>query len=44
VRAGRDRRRGSLWGGRGGFSVEEVLSLTGMTADVADDIGVMQEN
>jgi 3-oxoacid CoA-transferase len=27
-----------------GFSVEEVLSLTGMTVDVADEVGVMQEN
>ena len=26
------------------FSVEEVLSLTGMTVDVADEVGVMQEN
>ena len=27
-----------------GFTVEEVLSLTGMTVDVADEVGVMQEN
>ena len=27
-----------------GFTVDEVLSLTGMTVDVADEVGVMQEN
>jgi 3-oxoacid CoA-transferase len=27
-----------------GFTVEEVLSLTGMSVDVADQVGVMQEN
>ena len=27
-----------------GFTVEEVLSLTGMAVDVADQVGVMQEN
>jgi hypothetical protein len=27
-----------------GFSVGEVLSLTGMTVDVADEVGVMREN
>jgi 3-oxoacid CoA-transferase len=26
-----------------GFTVEEVLSLTSMTVDVADEVGVMQE-
>jgi hypothetical protein len=26
-----------------GFTVDEVLSLTGMTVDVADNVGVMQE-
>jgi 3-oxoacid CoA-transferase len=26
-----------------GFTVDEVLSLTGMTVDVADEVGVMQE-
>ena len=26
-----------------GFTVDEVLSLTGMTVDVADQVGVMQE-
>jgi 3-oxoacid CoA-transferase len=27
-----------------GFTVDEVLSLTGMTVDVADDMRVMQES
>jgi 3-oxoacid CoA-transferase len=27
-----------------GFTVDEVLSLTGMAVDVADEVGVMQEN
>ena len=27
-----------------GFTVEEVLAVTGMTVDVADQVGVMQEN
>jgi 3-oxoacid CoA-transferase len=27
-----------------GFTVDEVLSLTGMTVDVAGQVGVMQEN
>ena len=27
-----------------GFTVDEILSLTGMTVDVADEVGVMQEN
>jgi 3-oxoacid CoA-transferase len=27
-----------------GFTVEEVLSLTGMAVEVADQVGVMQEN
>jgi len=27
-----------------GFTVDEVLSLTGMTVNVADEVGVMQEN
>ena len=27
-----------------GFTADEVLSLTGMTVDVADEVGVMQEN
>jgi 3-oxoacid CoA-transferase len=27
-----------------GFTVEEVLSLTGMTVTVADDVRVMQES
>jgi 3-oxoacid CoA-transferase len=27
-----------------GFTVDEVLSLTGMAVDVADRVGVMQEN
>ena len=27
-----------------GFTVEEVLSLTGMAVDVADPVGVMQDN
>ena len=27
-----------------GFTVDEVLSLTGMTVNVADTVGVMQEN
>jgi len=27
-----------------GFTVEEVLSLTGMAVDVADEVGVMQDN
>ena len=27
-----------------GFTAEEVLSLTGMRVNVADEVGVMQEN
>jgi 3-oxoacid CoA-transferase len=27
-----------------GFTVDEVLSLTGMTVDVASEVGVMQRN
>jgi 3-oxoacid CoA-transferase len=27
-----------------GFTVDEVLSLTGMTVDVAGQVGVMQQN
>ena len=27
-----------------GFTVAEVLSLTGMTVEVADQVGVLQEN
>jgi 3-oxoacid CoA-transferase len=27
-----------------GFTVDEVLSLTGMTVEVAGEVGVMQQN
>jgi 3-oxoacid CoA-transferase len=43
-RPSRSAPRFTLEGVAAGFSVEEVLSLTGMTVDVADEVGVMQEN
>ena len=43
-RASRSEPRFTLEEVAAGFTVEEVLSLTGMAVDVADQVGVMQEN
>ena len=42
-RGGRDPGRFTLEEIAAGFTVDEVLSLTGMTVDVADEVRVMQE-